>query len=160
MLLKKTRRPKPTRKTKKPESKPVRITTRISDNFKWIEKHLKRAKKHMPSLLLPRQIRSYRPPINREMRVLGTCAVETRVITLCTHRIMVTSKSGRARRKHIPISKKEILMTLAHELAHLRYEFHNYEQESYARTIFQAFGIKELCPHCGGTGQIVARYVN
>lgn len=145
---------------KRAESKPVRITTKISDNFKWMEKHLKRAKKHMPSLLLPRQIRSYRPPINREMRVWGTCAVETRVITLCTHRIMTTYKSGRARKKHLPIPKKEMLMTLAHEIAHLRYEFHNYEQESYARTIFQAFGIKEPCSHCAGTGQITARYVN
>lgn len=110
--------------------------------------------------MLPRQIRSYRPPVNREMHVLGTCAVETRVITLCTHRIVVSRSGARTRRRHAVLAQRQILMTLAHELAHLRYEFHDFEQESYARTIFRAFGLKDKCPHCAGTGSIPARYLN
>lgn len=135
-----------------------RVTTRISENLHWMAKYLHRTKRHMPSLPLPRQIRSYRAPLHREMRVLGTCAVETRVITLATHRI-VSTKSGK-RRRHVAIPRRELLMTLAHEMAHLRYGRHDYEQESYARTIFQTFGLKDPCPHCGGSGSIVARYIN
>lgn len=145
---------------RKPKSKPVRIPTKISENFSWMLRYLRRAKKQMPSLTLPKQVRSYKPPLNREMRVYGTCSVEAKVITIATHRPVLVQVGKRRRRKHIAIPQRELLMTFAHELAHLRYGLHNYEQESYARTIFHAFGLKDNCPHCGGTGKVVARYVN
>ncbi len=132
----------------------------ISEPLRWVDRYIRRAKKHMPSLILPRKIRSYRPPVHREMRVLGTCAVETKVITLGTHRHVMVNSGKRPKRRQVAIAQRELLMTLAHEMAHLRYEFHDYEQESYARTIFQAFGLKDKCIHCAGTGRIPARYVN
>ncbi|MBI4238887.1 MAG: hypothetical protein HY696_10820 [Deltaproteobacteria bacterium] len=146
--------------TRKPKPKPIRIPTKISENLSWMLRHLRRAKRQMPSLTLPKQVRSYKPPLNREMRVYGTCSVEAKVITIATHRPVLIQMGKRRRRKHIAIPQRELLMTFAHELAHLRYGLHNYEQESYARTIFHAFGLKDNCPHCGGTGKVVARYVN
>jgi hypothetical protein len=139
----------------KRQLKPLNI--KISKNFKWMEKYIRRAMKNMPNLIMPKYIRSYRPPLNREMRVLGTCAVETRVITLSTHRIS-TTKTGK--RRHVRIPQRHLLMTLAHEIAHFIHAFHDYEQESFARTIFQAFGLKDRCPHCAATGFVPARYIN
>lgn len=135
----------------------IPLNIKISENLAWMEKPLRRAKRHMPSLILPRKIRSYLPALSKEMRVYGTCAVETRVITLSTHRIIV---SKRGKRTHKKITRRELLMTLAHEISHFRYGAHNYEQEAYARTIFQAFGLKEACPHCSGSGHVTARYIN
>ena len=152
-----------TRKTTKKRLTTLRsasLLTRISKNLHWIERYLRRAKKHMPSLILPRHIRSYKPALTREMRVYGTCVVETRVITLATHRVITSKARGKVVRKHATIPQRVILMTLAHEMAHLRYGLHDYEQESYARTIFRTFGLKDKCTHCGGTGQVMARYVN
>lgn len=51
-------------------------------------------------------------------------------------------------------------MTLAHELAHFRYEKHGYEQESYARTIFRAMGVMDTCPVCNGKGEVHAKYIH
>lgn len=134
--------------------------TAISKNLKWLEKYLRRAKKHMPSLILPRRLRSHQPSLRTEQRTLGTCAVEERTITLATHRVIITQGRKRKKRKRVAMSQREILMTLAHEMAHLRYGLHDYEQEAYASTIFTAFGMKERCPQCAGTGLVPAKYVN
>ena len=138
-----------------------KLNTRISENLQWVERYLRRAKVHMPSLSLPKQIRSYRPHLSKEQRVWGTCAIDTKIITLMTHRAVVSQNGGRRpKKKHLAIPQREMLMTLAHELSHLRFEAHNYEQESYARTIFTAFGVKDKCAHCSGSGRVLARYVN
>lgn len=138
----------------------VRITTAISANLKWVEKYLRRAKKHMPSLIMPRRIRSHLPTLRKEQRTLGTCAVEERTLTLATHRVITIQGRKRRKRRHVAMSQREVLMTLAHEMAHLRYGLHDFEQEAYARTIFSAFGVKERCPQCKGTGTVPAKYVN
>lgn len=133
---------------------------KISKHLLWIEKYLKHAKKRMPSLILPRQVRSYKPPLRKEQWTFGTCAMKERVITLATHRIITVQGVKRKKHKRIALSQKEILMTLAHELAHLRFDPHNYEQESYAHIIFQAFGLKMRCSTCKGTGLVPVKYVN
>ncbi|MBI4367322.1 MAG: hypothetical protein HY543_10930 [Deltaproteobacteria bacterium] len=136
------------------------LSTIVSVHLKWLERYLHRAKKHMPSLILPRRIRSHLPTLRREQRTLGTCDVESRTITLATHRVITIQGKKRKKRKHVALSQREILMTLAHEIAHLRYGLHDYEQEAFARTIFNAFGVKERCPQCKGSGMVPARYVN
>ena len=60
----------------------------------------------------------------------------------------------------VALSNREILMTLAHELAHLEYHEHGYEQKWYALTIFNTFGLYDICPSCQGKGKIPARYEN
>lgn len=147
-------------KTKSTTTPSKRQIIHISPKLQWIERYLKRLRRKMPSLMMPARIRSYLPPLNKEMRVYATCAMETRVITMATHRVITKQAGKRRKRVHVTIPKRHLMMTLAHEIAHLRYELHDYEQESYARTIFQAFGFKDKCPHCGGTGQIAARYMN
>lgn len=166
-MAKPLRRPKviqrPRKVAKRIESaipeKPVPISTKFSPSLHWMLRYVRKAKKNMPSMPLPTQIRSYKPPLNREMRVWATCGLHTKVITIATHRPVAVAGSSRKRR-HVAIPQRELLMTLAHELAHLRHEYHDYEQESYARTIFQAFGLTDNCPHCGGSGKVPARYVN
>lgn len=156
MPRRRRRRPRP----KKRNIPPIRLTTKVSANLKWVERLLKRAKKHMPSLLMPRRIRSHQPSLYKEQRTLGTCAVEERTITLATHRVIMIQGKKRKRRKRVALSQREVLMTLAHEMAHLRYGLHDYEQEAYGRTIFNAFGMKEKCPQCRGKGTVPARYIN
>ena len=138
----------------------IRIATKISKNLKWLEKFLRRAKIHMPSLIVPRRLRSHLPSVRREQRTLGTCSLSDRTITLATHHIVTIQGRTRKKRKRVAMSQREILMTLAHEMAHFRYGLHDFEQEAYARTIFSAFGLKEHCPTCKGTGLVPARYVN
>lgn len=156
----KAKRRKIIRKVIDAEVANVRITTRISPTLHWLERYLRRAKKHMPSLILPRLVKAYKPPLSKEMRAYGTCTVEQKLITLATHRIVSTLVKGRRKKKHVAIQRRDILMTFAHELAHLLYTRHDYEQESYARTIFHAFGLKDKCHHCAGTGLVPSRYVN
>jgi hypothetical protein len=136
------------------------IRVAISKNLKWLEPYLRRAKKRMPTLILPVRIRSYKPPCNKEQQSWGSCDRENRVITLSTHKIIVMKGFKRSTRKCVALSEKEILMTLAHELAHFRYDPHGYEQESYGRTIFHAMGVMDKCPTCDGKGVVPAEYKN
>ncbi len=134
---------------------------KISKTLAWIEKYLKRVERMMPTMTMPKAIRSFVPNPKKRHRTLGNCCVEDRTITLATHTIkIVTTKEGKKKRTLEPISHLEILQTLAHELSHLAYYAHDYEQEWYGRTIFNAFGLQEVCPHCGGKGRTPARYQN
>lgn len=107
-------------------------------------------------MLLPSQIRSFKPTKNRIMRVYGNTYFETRIIVLATH-TQITEKNNRGKqrvKKIIALPRNEILDTLAHELAHLSYPEHNYEHEEYTRTIFKTFGLTQKCPTCRGCGKI------
>ena len=110
----------------------------------------------MPSMILPTQIRSFKPTRRRIMRVLGNVYFETKIIVLATH-TQQTYKTNRGRvriKKIIALSRTEILDTLAHELAHMRYPDHGYEHEEHTRSIFRTFGITQKCPRCKGTGRV------
>ena len=136
------------------------LRTKISKPIAWIAKYIIRAQKQMPAMAMPRVVRSFKPDPRKQHRTLGNCCREERSITLATHTTATRIVNGRKRRVHVPLSHLEILQTLAHELSHLAYEKHGYEQEWYGRTIFNTFGLREPCPHCGGKGQIAARYEN
>ncbi len=114
----------------------------------------------MPTMVMPKAIRSFVPNPNKEHRTLGNCCVTDRTITLATHSVMERTVRDRVERVLVPLKKLEILQTFAHELSHLGYEEHGYEQEWYGRTIFNTFGLTEPCPHCHGKGRIPARYEN
>lgn len=152
------RRKKSIKKRRIPHVPKIRVA--ISKHLKWLEPYLARTKKRMPTLALPARIRSYCPPLSKEHLSWGSCDMETRTITLCTHKIIVMKGFKRSTKKLVALSEKEILMTLAHELAHFRYEKHGYEQESFARTIFHAMGVTDTCPVCDGKGEVPAEYKN
>ena len=134
---------------------------RISKALAWIEKYLKRVERKMPKMTMPHAIRSFIPNLQKKHRTLGNCCLDDRTITLATHSIRIrTLKDGKKKRELVPLQHLEILQTLAHELSHLAYDEHDYEQEWYGRTIFNSFGIREGCPHCHGKGRIPARYEN
>jgi hypothetical protein len=123
-------------------------------------KYLLRVSRRMPTMAMPRSIRSFKPHPKKEHRTLGSCCVADRTITLATHSIKEKTSKGRKRRVQVPLSRLEILQTFAHELSHLAYEQHGYEQEWYGRTIFNTFGLSEPCPTCAGKGRVPARYEN
>ncbi len=133
---------------------------KVSENLAFIERYLRKAKKRLPGLTMPLRIRSWRHNIRKEQRVWGTCDRESKTITLATHKIIYIRGRKRMRRKAVALPRKEILQTFAHELAHLRYDDHTYEQECFSRAIFDTFGVKENCPICGGTGRVAAQYKN
>ncbi len=151
------RAPKVSRKRPR---RPRPLTTKISKPLAWIGKYLLRVQGQMPTMVMPRAIRSFKPHPSKEHRTLGNCCIEDRTITLATHSIKEKTVGTRKRRVLVPLSRLEILQTLAHELSHLMYEMHGYEQEWYGRTIFNTFGLTEPCPHCDGKGRIPARYEN
>lgn len=132
------------------------VQAQISPNLAWVYPYLKKAKQKMPNLILPKYVRSYKPATNRIMRVLGNAYYESRVIVIATHdQVTSLSKRGKLRvNKLVRIPKTKLLETLAHEVAHLKYEEHGYEHEEYTRVIFKTFGIKEKCPTCRGSGKI------
>jgi len=154
----------PTMKTnralKKRSGKSGASKTKISKPLAWIEKYLKRVGRRMPTVTLPSAIRSFVPHPKKKHRTLGNCCIEDRTITLATHSIKEIELAGKKKRVLIPIPRREILQTFAHELSHLAYEEHGYEQEWYGRTIFHTFGLSEPCPQCKGKGRIPARYEN
>jgi hypothetical protein len=119
-----------------------------------------RVKRKMPAMVMPRIIRSFKPHLKKTHRTLGSCCRKDRSINIATHSLNDMEVKGKKKRVHAPLTHLEILQTLAHELSHLGYEHHGYEQEWYGRTIFNAFGITEPCPHCGGKGKVPARYKN
>ena len=133
---------------------------KVSPVLAWLERYLRKTKKKMPGLTMPLRIRSWKHTPRKEQRVWGTCDRETKTITLATHKIILVRGRKRMRRKAVALSRKEILFTFAHELAHLRHDDHTYEQECYARAIFDTFGVKDKCPTCDGKGNISAQYVN
>ena len=134
----------------------VKIRVKVSPRLQWTIPYLKKAKARMPSLILPTQIRSFKPTRRKIMRVLGNVYFETRIIVLATHTQQThNAKSGKIRvKKIVAIPRAEILDTLAHELAHMRYPEHNYEHDEYTRTIFKTFGMTQKCSACRGTGRI------
>jgi hypothetical protein len=148
------------RKRTRPARGAPRLKTRVSKPLAWLGKYLVRVARQMPTMVMPRQIRSFRPHPKKEHRTLGSCSIQERAITLATHSIKERTVHGRRRRVLVPLSRLEILQTFAHELSHLGYERHGYEQEWYGRTIFNTFGLTEPCPNCGGKGRIPARYEN
>ncbi|MBX7149906.1 hypothetical protein K1X76_12615 [bacterium] len=139
--------------TKKKETA-LRIKT--SPRLEWVLPYIRKAKAKMPGLVLPTQIRSFKPTKKRIMRVYANVYFETRIIVLATHtQQTVKTPRGKTKIKKIfPIPRTEILDTLAHELAHLKYPDHNYEHEEYTRTIFRTFGMTQKCPTCQGTGKL------
>src|SRR3990167_4418453 len=134
----------------------IKLRVKVSPRLQWMIPYLKKAKARMPSLILPTQIRSFKPTRRKIMRVLGNVYFETRIIVLATHtQQTTTTKTGKIRvKKIVAISRAEILDTLAHELAHIRYPEHNYEHDEYTRTIFKTFGMTQKCQVCKGTGRI------
>lgn len=140
----------------KKERKEVRINVKISPRLQWVLPYLRKAKAKMPTLILPTQLRSFKPTRKRIMRVLGNVYFETRIVVLATHTQQTTqTKRGHTRvKKIVAIPRNEILDTLAHELAHIRYPEHDYEHEEYTRTIFKTFDLTEKCPTCRGTGRV------
>lgn len=158
--MKTRRRKRPSRPRKAPRRRTNVLRTKITKPLAWIAKYLIRVQKQMPTMVMPRAVRSFRPHPRKEHRTLGSCCREDRTITLATHTTGERIRGGRKLRVQVPLSRLEILQTFAHELSHLAYERHGYEQEWYGRTIFNTFGLKEACPHCQGKGQIPARYEN
>lgn len=136
--------------------KEIRINVKISPRLQWALSYLKKAKAKMPTLVMPTQIRSFKPTRKRIMRVFGNVYFETRIIVVATHTQQTyTNKRGRTViKKIVAIPRNEILDTLAHELAHMKYPEHDYEHEEYTRTIFKTFGLTEKCPTCKGTGRM------
>lgn len=132
----------------------------------WLEVYLKRARRRMPALVLPRKILSFVPRLDRKHRTWGACSLTDRTITLATHQVeKVERRMNGSKRKMktkvlSQLSHREILMTLAHELAHLEYPNHDYQQQWYALAIFNTFGLHDTCPHCNGRGKIPAHYEN
>lgn len=133
---------------------------KISKHLNWMERFLRKAKKKMPALTMPLRIRSWKHTPRKEQRVWGTCDRETKTITLATHKIIYIRGKKRMRRKAVALPRKDILQTFAHELAHLRYDDHTYEQECYGRMIFDTFIAKDKCPTCNGKGKVPAVYKN
>lgn len=139
---------------------------RIVKPLAWLDVYLKRAKRKMPALELPRRIRSFVPRLDRKHRTWGACSITDRTITLATHQVEKVERkiNGSRKKKKIKVlsqlSHREVLMTLAHELAHLEYPNHDYQQQWYALTIFNTFGLHDTCPHCNGRGKIPAKYEN
>lgn len=139
---------------------------RIVRPLSWLEVYLKRAKRKMPALELPRRIRSFVPRLDRKHRTWGTCSITDRTITLATHQVEKVERrmNGSKKKTRLKVlsqlSHREVLMTLAHELAHLEYPGHDYEQQWYALAIFNTFGLHDTCPHCNGRGKIPAHYEN
>ena len=133
----------------------IRMRVKTSPRLQWVLPYLKRAKARMPSLILPTQIRSFKPTKRKTMRVLGNIYFETKIIVLATHTQQTHSaRGGRAKKKIIALPKNEILDTLAHELAHMKYPDHDYEHEEYTGTIYKTFGLTQKCPRCKGTGRV------
>ena len=133
---------------------------KISPGLAWVERYLRKAKKKMPGLTMPLRIRSWRHTPRKEQRVWGTCDRESKTITLATHKIIMVRGSRHLHRKAVSLSRKDLLLTFAHELSHLRHDEHTYEQECYSRAIFDTFSVKDKCPHCNGKGKIPAEYKN
>jgi len=90
------------------------------------------------------------------MRVLGNVYFETRIIVLATHTQQTyRTPRGKLKVKSMSVlSRPEILDTLAHELAHMRYPDHDYEHIEYTKTIFKTFNLSQKCPACKGTGRM------
>lgn len=134
----------------------IKLRVKVSPRLLWVLPYLKRAKAKMPSLILPTQIRSSKPTRRKIMRVLGNVYFETKIIVLATHtQHSYKTRRGKTRVKRIvAIPRPEIMDTLAHELAHMRYPEHDYEHEEYTRTVFKTFGMTQKCPTCKGTGSV------
>jgi hypothetical protein len=149
----------PKRKARRAKAPPP-LRTKISKPLAWLGKYLQRVARQMPTMVMPRRIRSFQPHPQKEHRTLGSCSIHDRTINLATHSVIEKTVGGRKRRVLVRLSRLAILQTFAHELSHLAYDSHGYEQEWYGRTIFNTFGLTEICPTCGGKGKVPARYDN
>ena len=142
----------------KPKKRHPVDAIRISNQLKWTEPYLRRAKDKMSSLELPKQIRPFKPSKNKILRVLGNLHFDTKTISLATHdQLLQKQKDGTYEvYRIVKISKQRILETLAHELAHLHYPDHGFEQDEFTKVIFRALKVKEVCPTCKGEGKVIA----
>lgn len=132
------------------------LSIRVSKDLAWILPFLEKTHQTLPRLQLPLRINSFRPSLSRRLRTLGTSYYDEGIINLASHFQIIERRTGRNRvikglRK---ISRKKILETLAHELAHLHVVEHNYEHAELTRTIFRTFEMTQKCPHCRGEGRV------
>jgi excinuclease UvrABC ATPase subunit len=118
--------------------------------------YLHKAKRMMPNLVMPKQIRSHRPGKKKIMRVMGNAYAHNKTLVIATHNQMTyMNRKGELRvKKIVRLPQAQMLDTLAHEIAHLQYPTHGYEHDEFTRAIFKTFGLKEKCPHCKGSGKI------
>ncbi len=156
MTVKKTPKTKSKISVKKRSKETLDVSSLISPQLAWVYPFLLKAKRKMPSLVLPKQIRPFKPTKTKIMRVFGNVYFEKKLVMIATHTQQTyLNKTGQLKvKKIIRLPKAKVLDTLAHELAHLRYQDHGYEHEQYTRMIFKTFDIKERCPHCRGSGKI------
>ncbi len=92
------------------------------------------------------------------MRTLGNVYFDTRTVSLATHDQMLRKQADDTYLVYriTKLSKRRVLETLAHELAHLHYADHDFEQDEFTKMIFKAFRFKETCPICSGKGKVYA----
>lgn len=156
MTVKKTPKMKSKMSVKKRSKEAMDVSSLISPQLAWVYPFLLKAKRKMPSLTFPKQIRPFKPTKTKIMRVFGNVYFEKKLVMIATHTQQTyLNKMGQLKvKKIVRLSKAKVLDTLAHELAHLRYQDHGYEHEQYTRMIFKTFDIKERCPHCRGSGKI------
>ncbi len=133
----------------------VTVRSKVSPQLTWIYPYLKKAKVKMPSLMLPKQVRPFKPTRTKIMRVLGNVYFAKKVIVIATHtQVTYLNKKGELKvKKIIKLPKSRMLDTLAHELAHFKYPEHGYEHEQFTKIIFKTFNLTEKCPHCRGSGK-------
>ena len=131
------------------------LRVQVSRALAWILPYLERTHKILPRLQMPLAVKSYRPSLKRALRTLGSSYYDDGIINLVTHeQIYEVTTSGRRVRSLRRLSRRRILETLAHELAHLHVAEHNFEHAEMTRTIFKTFGLVRECPHCEGSGKV------
>ena len=74
------------------------LKIKTSPRLEWVLPYIRKAKAKMPGLVLPTQIRSFKPTKKRIMRVYANVYFETRIIVLATH-TQQTVKTPRGKTK-------------------------------------------------------------
>jgi hypothetical protein len=93
----------------------------ISKKIEWIRPYVEEAKKIVPSLKKVTSIKTIRPTKNKLQRTMGLCSTndgKKYVITLWTHHQHIKTVDPFTC-EFTPYSKMDLLVTLAHEIAHL-----------------------------------------
>jgi hypothetical protein len=145
------------KKTSRRKKHPIE-KIRISTPLHWTRPYIRRAIDKMPGLHLPTYVRSFKPTKTKLMRNLGNCYFDTKTLSIATHDQVLIKVKGNTYKvsRIVVLPRKKVLETIAHELAHLHYEDHGYEQDEFTKIIFKAFAFMEKCPICGGKGKVVA----
>jgi hypothetical protein len=115
-------------------NKKISPDIKISKSLEWLRPYVEIIDKE--GYVAPTKIKTYKTQVDKAQVQDAACYMPTKVIILNSHKRVKNGKKKFALRKY---SKREILLNLSHELAHLTFWNHCRDHDELSKIFYKLF---------------------